>query len=146
MLLCFLITLLVVAITATTTSQSCASLGFNPDVLRCDACSTIFHWSQLLLEECLTCCTVPTEDKYALIVLEFDKRWIDYYESIRDIIKLNKKNEGTFSKITVKNRFGARPQLHLYSEVGDNSPTDSVSINNWSLDVVEDYIKSHLKQ
>ena len=129
-------------------TNDCVALGFNPDKLVCSTCD-LFVESTILMEECKACCHVPSQDLYELIVLEFDKRWIDYHDPIRTITKevKNKKKDSSsiFQKVKIKTRFGARPTLHMYSAIGDDAPSDSVPIMTWSLDVIEDYIKSHLK-
>ena len=147
MRLTFVCWVLAASFAISSATERCTSLGFNADKLVCSTCE-LFVDSATLLEECKACCHVPTEDLYEHIVLEFDKRWMDYYDAIRTIAKeaKNKKDSGSiFQKVKIKTRFGARPTLHMYSAVGDDAPSDSISITNWSLDVIEDYIKSHLR-
>ena len=140
---------------ASASQPDCIALGFNADKVLCTTCEDVFAGSTTemaaLLEECQACCYVPQEDKYEVIVLEFDKRWIDYHDSIKAMVTEAKKkekdkdNSSIFQKLKVKTRFGARPTLHMYSQAGDDAPADSISVSSWQLHVLEDYVKSHLK-
>jgi hypothetical protein len=125
-------------------STDCAVMGFNAELLQCSTCDSFRGLS--LEEECNACCHTPVEEKYELVVLEVDKRWLSWYESVATLVKMAKqKTPNEFSDIVVRYQFGARPQLHLYIEKDDEFAADSVSISSWSLDVISDFVASNTK-
>jgi hypothetical protein len=128
---------------AAAAAVECANLGFT-EALECSTCESLAAVG--LGKECEACCHVPSEEKYALIVLEVDKRSLEFYSTIAEVVKEAKKDDGgPFSDLVVRYQFNARPQLHLYVERDDEYPADSVSVYSWSKDVILDFIKSNKK-
>lgn len=124
-------------------SMQCTNLGFT-EALECSTCPSLAAVG--LGEECELCCTIPTDEKYALIVLEVDKRSLEFYGTIKEVVLESKKNDGgPFSDLVIRYQFNARPQLLLYVEKDDEYPADSVSIYSWSKDVIKDFVKSNMK-
>lgn len=124
--------------------QQCSSLGFT-EALECSTCEALGAVG--LSSECLACCIDSGEEaKYEAIVLEMDKRSLDFYPQISRVVSMSKKGQEPFSSLKVQHKFNARPQLHLFLEKGDEFPADSVSIYSWDFEVINDFVKSNKKE
>ena len=122
----------------------CSALGFT-EALECSTCEALGTVG--LTSECLACCTESSEDaKYSTIVLEMDKRSLDFYPQISKVVSMSKKGEEPFNELVVRYKFNARPQLHLFLEENDDFPADSVSVYSWDFEVIKDFVKSNMKE
>lgn len=139
-------------------AQGCLDIGFNKDVLKCNACVPLGRVLPRLLSACESCCspgaTIPRE-VFALIVLEIDKRFVEMnmYPEIGLVIKKSQELElsssaslsstrltNPYANFTIRYTFGARPMLHLFKDRDDEFPEDSVQIGGWAQRVIEDFL------
>ena len=156
-------------------SQQCLELGFNPSTLQCDTCESLSRvvGDEELYQDCSRCCASTNSDKdiYELAVVEVDKRFVEMFANLPDLLsaipgyvnpksksKSKAKSKTTKSKDTDENsskkalknevsyryRFGASPSLHLYQKKDDPQPAETISITSWNVDDFVDFISSHV--
>lgn len=122
-------------------NDQCLLKGFNPSVLMCDTCEVmhkiIDHQESYV--NCKACCIEKVDEKYELAIMEVDKRYLSYMKEISSII--DKKAE---LHLKVRYRYGS-PVLQMYKFKSDSEPTETISINSWDKNTIEDYLSSHLK-
>lgn len=121
---------------------SCIDFGFNPDVLRCSTCSEhvqpILGVESEVTSKCLQCCIPDTEEKYAMAVLEVDKRILKYMPDIHEVVKQKK-------SLGLKVRYAQiSPRLLMYKNENDVDAADSVDVQGWSVDTFKDFLHAHL--
>ncbi|RYG96910.1 hypothetical protein EON65_53685 [archaeon] len=121
---------------------SCMDFGFHPDVLRCSTCTE--HVQQILGAEsevtakCLKCCIQDIEEKYAMAVLEVDKRILKYMPDMQAVVKQKK-------SLGLKVRYAQiSPRLLMYKNESDVEAAESVNVQSWNVDTFTDYLKAHL--
>jgi hypothetical protein len=88
---------------------------------------------------CKSCCIEKVEEKYAVAVLEVDKRYLSFMKEISAVIE--KKQE---LKLKIRYRTG-NPTLYMYKEKGDKEPSESIAVGSWQKSTFEDYLATHLK-
>jgi hypothetical protein len=125
----------------TITREDCASYGYNVAVLSCETCEQM---NKILdhtttYDNCRACCIEKVEEKYAVAVLEVDKRYLSFMKEISAVIE--KKQE---LKLKVRYRTG-NPTLFMYKEKGDKEPAESIAVGSWEKGTFEDYLATHLK-
>lgn len=129
---------------STTSSEVCASYGYNINTLMCPTCAYIKEAiggeaeGDAAIKVCEECCINKEEEKYKRAVLEVDKRYLKALPDIGAIVKM--KSE---LKLKVKYRYGPSSLL-MYKEKNDYEPAETLSVNSWSKDVFIDYLKTHL--
>jgi hypothetical protein len=139
----------------------------------CDTIARIIGEDDSLEHECLRCCSDTVQDQYEHAVLEVDKRMLSSFPNLPDFVKslppsssLSSKSSKKKAKdkdasqsaavveaskklagydVTVNYRFGARPQLYLYKQKGEEEPDKVIYVGTWNMEDFIDFIGSHLK-
>ena len=124
-------------------SEECLSRGFN--FPSCSVCSSVNKIDVEFFEDCKLCCKEKSSlllAKYDLAVLEVDKRFLPAFPDVQKIIEQSKKVGSGVDNLAIRYRFGSRPQLLLYENRLDELPSDTININSWTADVIEEYLKT----
>jgi hypothetical protein len=140
-------------------SETCLAEGFGANV----ACGTCEHFNTIggknggksmvsVYEKCKECCTEDdiidgeSVKKYNLVVLEVDKRFVDFYPEflVKFIAKIKKQKKKSNSNLLIRYQFGSRPTLLCYENKDDELPMDNLSIQSWDDDTLQDFLKTHL--
>lgn len=150
------------------TSEECLAKGFaSPSCSVCDSLKRIVgsaDASSAIIDECSSCCVTNAQDEvYKLAVLEVDKRFLQAFPSIKDLITKQKppKNKGKAGKtgkeaattapadpplpLQIRYKFGQHPHLLLYTNKDDEVPANTISVGNWDRALMKDFLDSHLK-
>ena len=129
----------------TLTPEACLDYGFNSNVLVCSTCEEV---GQILGEQsdakltCSQCCVADSknEEKYKKAILEVDKRTLPFLPDIEKVVKDKKK-----LKLTVRYRMGP-PSLQMFKSKDDDEAAETISVQNWTQDLFQEYISAHLVQ
>ena len=125
-----------------TSPEQCLALGFEKGVTQCGTCEQVKSvlGDEEFYGDCLTCCETPAQERYERAVFELDRRMLRFHKHLQKIIKELRKHDG----IEVKNRMDQRPVLRLYTKEDDESPTESVNILGWDLEMLQEFLKDKL--
>ncbi len=124
----------------------CLSNGFNSLILQCNTCD---HVAEILGDSssaylnCKSCChaeTVKAQEKFKKAVLEVDKRSLPFAPDLQAVVDMKKQ-----LKIQVRNRYGSA-RLLMFREIGEDEPSEVLSVHSWTKDTFVDYFKTHLVQ
>jgi len=125
------------------TPLECIDLGFTPTLI-CSRCTTLqeFVNDKELQEECLRCCASDKSDDntrwpYATIKVD---RWRHFF--FPKVEQFLKERAEKFVGLKIKNRSGVFPTLSLEDET--HHVVETVSIESWDPDTIEDFLKEKL--
>lgn len=133
-------------------SEMCLAEGFAPTV----SCRTCGHFNAMITvyQKCKECCKedsgtdAEAVKKYNLVVLEVDKRFVEFYPDFLIAfiakIKKQKKKKKSNSNMLIRYQFGSRPALLCYENKDDELPAENLSIQSWDDDTLQDFLKTHL--
>ena len=132
-------------------ASACLENGFTSN-LKCTSCDSIAKVlnNKKLDKSCQSCCTKnqkTNQSYYKKFVLEVDRRFLLMYPEIEKVVSLTKakKKKEPWKTLVVNYEFGARPVLHLYTEIGDELPEESISVQSWKSDVIEEFLKDSIE-
>ncbi|KAF5271026.1 hypothetical protein FQR65_LT05376 [Abscondita terminalis] len=143
----YLITIVLHNVRGDFTNEDCWALGLNKALLPCSSCDLLdtFNLDDILREPCKECCTQDenssTERKYAKAVLEVCTCKFGAYPQIEAFIKSDRPSK--FSNLQIKYVRGLDPIIKLFDKDGHNQET--VAIEKWNTDSVEEFLKTHLE-
>ncbi|XP_019867990.1 selenoprotein F [Aethina tumida] len=129
------------------TTEDCWALGFNRANVQCSLCDQLPKFQlDLITEHCKECChqdeTGTTEKKYAKAVLEVCTCKFGAYPQIQAFIKSDRPSQ--FPNLQIKYLRGLDPIIKLYDK--DGHLQETVAIEKWNTDSVEEFLKTHLIQ
>jgi hypothetical protein len=118
-----------------------ASLGFNRANTQCVDCDLFgsVAGDTVLRDECLQCCSVRTEEKFQLAVIELDEHYAARLSNVKSIIKA-----ADALNVVLRYRIGSRPTLLMYKERTDDTPEVELNIFSWTLETFKEYISDHI--
>jgi hypothetical protein len=122
--------------------KKCLELGFNPQTLSCSICSKMNQIvnDESLTQECQNCCSeegLDAYETYELIVLEIDKNFLKQNEELSKFLK------GIGNQIVLRHKYLMSPTLLMYQERNDLEPSRRINIASWSLEEIQEFLKSH---
>jgi hypothetical protein len=122
-------------------SKECAELGFNSGVVQCSDCRVLgaSTGEESLAQECARCCSLKSEEKFQLAVLELDSRYAARMKNLGELI-----SQADALNVVVRNRIGARPSLLMYKERDDELPEVELNVFSWTVDIFKEYIADHM--
>ncbi|KAK5642755.1 hypothetical protein RI129_008922 [Pyrocoelia pectoralis] len=141
------LTLLFWKVKADFSNEDCWSLGFNKAVLLCSSCDLLdnFNLGKTLKEPCLECChydeSVPAQTKYAKAILEVCTCKFGAYPQIEAFIKSDRPSK--FSNLQIKYVRGLDPIIKMMDK--DGHIKETVAIEKWNTDSVEEFLNTHLE-
>jgi len=120
--------------------DNCSELGFNINNLNCKTCDTILKIldHEIIYNNCKLCCNEKIEEIYTYAILEVDKRFLPFMKDISLIVE--KSDE---LNLIIKNKYGSATLL-MYKDKSDEEPTESIIVSSWKMDMIEEYLKTHL--
>ncbi|XP_021184618.3 selenoprotein F [Helicoverpa armigera] len=145
-LLVCIATFLVQISNAEFTTEDCASLGFIKANLLCSSCDQLKDFGlEQLMSHCKECChqdeTAPKEKKYARAILEVCTCKFPAYPQIQAFVKSDR--PAKFPNLQIKYVRGLDPIIKLLDK--DGIVKDTVAIEKWNTDSVEEFLKAHLE-
>ena len=128
-------------------TEDCASLGFIKANLLCSSCDQLKDFSlEQLMEHCKECChndeSASNEKKYARAILEVCTCKFPAYPQIQAFVKSDK--PAKFPNLQIKYVRGLDPIIKLLDK--DGIVKDTVAIEKWNTDSVEEFLKTHLEK
>ncbi|KAM3968256.1 selenoprotein F [Aphomia sociella] len=128
-------------------TEDCASLGFIKANLLCSSCDQLKDFSlDDLVVHCKECChkdkTDPKEKKYARAILEVCTCKFPAYPQIQAFVKSDR--PAKFPNLQIKYVRGLDPIIKLLDK--DGIVKDTVAIEKWNTDSVEEFLKTHLEK
>lgn len=129
------------------TTEDCTSLGFIKANLLCSSCDQLKDFGlEQLQDHCKECChqdeTAPKEKKYARAVLEVCTCKFPAYPQIQAFVKSDR--PAKFPNLQIKYVRGLDPIIKLMDK--DGIVKDTVAIEKWNTDSVEEFINTHLEK
>lgn len=126
-------------------TEDCASLGFIKTNLLCSSCDQLKDFSlDQLVEHCKECChndeSTPKDKKYARAILEVCTCKFPAYPQIQAFVKSDR--PAKFPNLQIKYVRGLDPIIKLLDK--DGIIKDTVAIEKWNTDSVEEFLKTHL--
>lgn len=126
-------------------SSECKELGFSSSTLLCSACDELKQFKLSHLEKsCKQCCIVDREDKekkrYSSAVLEVCSWKLGRYPQVQAFIQSDRPSK--YPNFRVQYARGKEPTLVLYDE--NNVEIESLGIDQWTTDTVEEYLNEVL--
>ncbi|CAB3236202.1 unnamed protein product [Arctia plantaginis] len=126
-------------------TEDCASLGFIKANLLCSSCDQLKDFAlDQLIAHCKECChqdeTAPKEKKYARAVLEVCTCKFPAYPQIQAFVKSDR--PAKFPNLQIKYVRGLDPIIKLMDK--DGVVKDTVAIEKWNTDSVEEFLNAHL--
>ncbi|CAG9091850.1 unnamed protein product [Plutella xylostella] len=126
-------------------TEDCASLGFIKANLLCSSCDQLKDFTlDDLISHCKECChhdeSDPKEKKYARAVLEVCTCKFPAYPQIQAFVTGDK--PGKFPNLQIKYVRGLDPIIKLFDK--DGIVKDTVAIEKWNTDSVEEFLNTHL--
>lgn len=126
-------------------AEDCASLGFIKANLLCSSCDKLKEFSlENLLDNCKECChqdsSTVNEKKYAKAILEVCTCKFPAYPQIQAFVKSDR--PAKFPNLQIKYVRGLDPIIKLLDK--DGIVKDTVAIEKWNTDSVEEFLKTHL--
>ncbi|XP_044270783.1 selenoprotein F [Tribolium madens] len=129
------------------TTEDCWALGFNKANLLCSSCEQLSKFNlDVIKDHCKECChldeSATVEKKYAKAVLEVCTCKFGAYPQIQAFIKSSRPLQ--FPNLQIKYVRGLDPIIKLYDK--DGALQETVAIEKWNTDSVEEFLKTHLVQ
>jgi hypothetical protein len=126
--------------------KKCLELGFNSQTLSCSMCIKMKQIvnDEILTKECQDCCSnelINENEKYELIVLEIDKKYLKNNEELSQFLK---EDNGVSNQIVLRHKYLMIPTLLMYHERNDLEPSRVMNIGSWSLEEIKEFLKSHV--
>lgn len=135
-IVCFILSDVVISFN----KDNCIELGYNINNLNCKTCDIILKIldHEKIYNDCKLCCTEKIEETYTHAILEVDKRYLPFMKDLSVIVE--KANE---LNLIIKNKYGAATLL-MYKDKSDDEPSESIIVSLWRVDMIEEYLKTHL--
>lgn len=134
-------------INAEFSTEDCAALGFIKANLLCSSCDQLKDFSlDQIVDHCTQCChndkSVSNEKKYARAILEVCTCKFPAYPQIQAFCKSDR--PAKFPNLQIKYVRGLDPIIKLLDK--DGIVKDTVAIEKWNTDSVEEFLKTHLEK
>lgn len=135
------------SVTADFSTEDCTELGFIKANLVCSSCDKLNDFGlEQLISHCKECCNKDDVDsgqrKYARAVLEVCTCKFPAYPQIQAFVKSDR--PAKFPNLQIKYVRGLDPIIKLLDK--DGIVRDTVAIEKWNTDSVEEFLKAHLEK
>lgn len=125
--------------------SQCHQLGFTPDLM-CSSCKELSQFNlEPLVKSCDQCCMQDESDAdtlYPFAELQVCSWKLSAFPQVQAFVKGNPSDR--FPNLSVRYTRGSNPVLKLLDE--SRSVVQTLSIDKWNTDSVEEFLQQHLRK